>query len=141
REQVQRRLTLGGFTETGEETLHGRTGSDFTLLLAADSVRQRKQPATLAGLIRRLRKQVAEIVFIVLADSSAIGKLREFHFQHRVHFRRGTPDSATHTALGKVRRSASSWQETGRFCTARLSEVRFNPSKATRMALWTTAPG
>ena len=123
RQQVQWRLTRWGFAEACEDTLYGCVRSNFTLLLSTDSVRQREQPATLACLLRRLGHYVSEIILIVLADSSAIGKLSEFYFQHRIQCRRGTPDSGTNTALGNIRvRAPSSWSKTGHARPARLSE-------------------
>jgi hypothetical protein len=123
RQQVQWRLTRWGFAEACEDTLYGCVRSNFTLLLSADSVRQREQPAILAGLLRRLRDYVSEVVLIVLADSSAIGKLREFYFQHRIQCRRGRPDSGTNTALGNIKvRAPSSWSKTGLARPASLSD-------------------
>src|SRR5258708_3474330 len=91
RQEVLRSLSHVRFAEACEEPLHSRARSDFTLLLAADSVRQREQPAVATGLVRRRGDYVAEIIFVLLADSPAIGKLREFHVQHWTLYRRGTP--------------------------------------------------
>jgi hypothetical protein len=81
-QQSGQRLSPRRPAKTGHHALYGREGGNFTALLPAYSVSQRKQPAMRTGLSRRGGDYRAKVVFVVFAYPSGVGQLGELHIQH-----------------------------------------------------------
>jgi hypothetical protein len=68
--------------EPRQQGLHRGAGSHFAQLLAAHPVGQGEQPFASAGTRGYLGERVPEIILVVVAYNSAVGRLGKFEFQH-----------------------------------------------------------
>jgi len=65
-----------------EQSFHRGPGSDFTAILAADSVGESEQPSQNPSFVGGSGSSVAKEILIVLANFPRIGEFCEFQFQH-----------------------------------------------------------
>jgi hypothetical protein len=63
-----------------EHTFDGGARRHFSQVLAADAIGQREQPPVGTSPFRRIRRYVAQEVFVVAAHQTGIGELGEFDF-------------------------------------------------------------
>ena len=96
-------FSILGFRKSRDHAFHCGLGGYFALLVPADSVRQNEQPAMRARPRRSFRRHMAVTIFVVVANSSDIGSLGKFEFQHRKlrlpRSRAGWRDAGTKTVL------------------------------------------
>jgi len=71
------------FAETSQHAFDRGVRSDFPEIVATNSIRERKKPATRAHVLWRRRERVPEIIFISLANSPNVRKFRELDI-HRI---------------------------------------------------------
>jgi len=53
--------------------------------LTSNAVRQREEPPTFSGLLRRYRRRIPKEIFICFAHFAWIRELRELNFEHGIH--------------------------------------------------------
>jgi hypothetical protein len=83
RQQDGMRLPRSRSAKSAEHALHGGLRCDFSFLLPANAIGQSEKPTVRAHKTRRGWNDVPEIVLIVLADFSVVGKFGEFNLKHR----------------------------------------------------------
>ena len=82
RQQGGVRFPVFGLVESGDHAFDRGLGSDFALLVSANSVGQHKQPAVRAHLRGSRGRRVPKIIFVVVADSPDVGAFHEFEIKH-----------------------------------------------------------
>ncbi len=92
------RFARNGLRESGQQRSYGQARGYLAVLVASDAIGEREQPAVAAGPRRRVRSHIAQIVLVLLADESAIAKLRELQFHpssHGLYLRRSRGGSSS----------------------------------------------
>src|SRR5712691_1734717 len=77
------RLPRSRSAESAEHALHGGLRCNFSFLLPADAIGQGEKPTVRAHQSWRRWGDVPEIVLILFADFSVVGKSGEFNLKHR----------------------------------------------------------
>src|SRR5215469_17432803 len=80
-EASRRRLIRSIVLEPGLQSLDGQPRSHLAAVLSSDSVGKRKQPAALSRVIIT-RDGMSQVVFIVAANFTRIGKFSELKLEH-----------------------------------------------------------
>jgi hypothetical protein len=71
-----------GLLEVFLNLRHGRPGGDFAVIVAADSIGKGEEPTVRAGLFFGFRRDMTQVVFIVVADFAVVGEEDELEIEH-----------------------------------------------------------